>query len=192
MAKTILKAVQVFAVNNEMAKSPDKEKALEDVRAVCLLLDPEQAEKLAMAQELGVIRLALRSPGDDSVDETRGCTLDRLLGRGDVAGSDDESEPESEGLLGAAARAAKAMLAPESVPVPSPAQVAWTTIIDSPKRTEEYRYESSGQPRLVEVIDKSAPSKGPAAQPEIEIPIPNIQLPDAAAGQPEIPADLGI
>ena len=41
-----------------------------------------------MGQDLGTIRLALRSPGDETADETRGCTMDRLLGRGDVADPD--------------------------------------------------------------------------------------------------------
>mgnify|MGYP001034754513 CR=1 FL=1 len=70
MAKTILRAVQVFAVNSQMAKSQDKDKTLEEVRTVSLLVDPDQAEKLSMGQDLGTIRLALRSPGDEMADET--------------------------------------------------------------------------------------------------------------------------
>lgn len=152
MAKTILKAVQVFAVNSEIAKSPDKDRTLDEVRTVSLLLDPDQAEKLAMGQDLGIIRLTLRSPGDDMVDETRGCTVETLLGRGDVAGGD-----------GASLRQA----APREVPVTSETETAnrsipvgWSMVIDSPKRTEEYSCDLSGTPpRLTNVKDKTAAPK---------------------------------
>ena len=153
MAKTILKAVQVFAVNSEIAKSPDKDKSLAEIRTVSLLLDPEQAEKLAMGQDLGIVRLALRSPGDDTVDETRGCTMERLLGRGDVVGSESQSQDEAE------RREEEPAVSEEEVAAnSSPSE--WSIVIDSPKRTEEYSCDLSGKPpRLAAVKDKTkAPS----------------------------------
>jgi len=153
MAKTILKAVQVFAVNSEIAKSPDKDRALGEIRTVSLLLDPEQAEKLAMGQDLGIVRLALRSPGDDTVDETRGCTMERLLGRGDVVGSESQSQDEAE-------RREEEPAVNEEEVAASPSPSDWSIVIDSPKRTEEYSCDLSGKPpRLAAVKDKTkAPS----------------------------------
>jgi len=169
MAKTILRAVQVFAVNSQMAKSQDKDKTLEEVRTVSLLVDPDQAEKLSMGQDLGTIRLALRSPGDEMADETMGCTLDRLLGRGDVADTD-----AGHAALPGQTEAADADEASTS---PSPEQDGWTMIVDSPAQTREYRLGVPGQtPRLTGVQDKKAApnplATAPASPKPPETPIP--------------------
>lgn len=85
MAKTILTGVRVFAVNSDIVRSLNFEKDPDEARAVSLLLKPDQAEKLMMANELGSIKLAMRSPDDEKVDDTKGCTMERVLGQGDVA-----------------------------------------------------------------------------------------------------------
>lgn len=167
MSKTILKSVQVFAVNTEMGKSPDKDKALEEARTVSLLLDPEGAERLAMGQELGTVRLALRSPDDPLVDETPGCSIDRLFGRGTVADLEDP------GL----ADGTPARLEPKSVDT-SPAG-GWSMVIESPERAEGYRFEGPSQtPKLDSIRYKSGtqpPWSAPSpetSQPEEQDPAP--------------------
>jgi len=85
MAKTILTGVRVFAVNSDIVRSLDFEKSPDEARAISLLLRPEQVEKLMMATEMGTIKLAMRSPDDEKVDDTSGCTMDRVLGRGEAA-----------------------------------------------------------------------------------------------------------
>lgn len=174
MAKTILKAVQVFAVNSEIAKSPDKDKTLAEIRTVSLLLDPEQAEKLAMGQDLGIIRLALRSPGDETVAETRGCTMERLLGRGDVVGSDGASRGEAVGR--------EEPLVGQQGAATATGPGVWSMIIDSPKKTEEYSCELSGKtPRLAVVKDKTkAPSSTPAPGREAQQ-SPDVTMPPKTA-----------
>ncbi len=146
MSKTILKSVQVFAVNTEMAKSPDTdtEKALEEVRTISLLLDPEGAERLAMGQEIGTVRLTLRSPDDPLVEDTPGCSVDRLFGRGTVADIDDHQGVDS------------APTSVDSATTPAPARGGWSMIIESPERTEGYSFDASGQtPKLDSIRYKS-------------------------------------
>ena len=146
MSKTILKAVQVFAVNTEMARTPERDRALEEARTVSLLLEPVQAEKLAMGQELGTVRLTLRSPDDPLVDETPGVTVERLFGRGEVASivSSDRNAPEQLPQTRADAHPACAADSP-----------AWSMIIDSPKTLEVYAFDASGRtPRLDSFQDK--------------------------------------
>jgi len=149
MSKTILRAVQVFAVNSQMAKVQDKDKTLDDIRTVSLLVDPDQAEKLAMGQDLGTIRLALRSPGDDAADETRGCDMDRLLGRGDVADPDVGSQgwpPSNEGAA-----------ADELAAGTSDGESDWIMVIDSPTSTRTFAVPESGQaPTLTAFVDKTS------------------------------------
>jgi pilus assembly protein CpaB len=144
MSKTILTAVQVFAVNTEMARSPDKDKTLEEVRTISLLLDPEQAEKLAMGQELGTVRLTLRSPDDPLVDETPGCTVDRLFGRGEVASI----------IGGILSPAVHEPIKADSVPSSEPG--AWSMVIETPKTSEVYAFDASGRsPKLDSFRDKT-------------------------------------
>lgn len=156
MSKTILKAVQVFAVNTEMARSQDKdkEKTLEEVRTISLLLDPEGAERLAMGQEVGSVRLTLRSPDDPLVDDTPGCSVDRLFGRGTVADIDEHTGADS---------------APAPVadgPAHSPDGGVWSMIIESPERTEGYSFDGSGRsPKLESIRYKTGNQQPWSAKP---------------------------
>jgi len=54
---------------------------------VTLMVTPEQAEKLALAQNAGTITLALRNPEDQSAPVTPGQTMQKLIGqqKGDTA-----------------------------------------------------------------------------------------------------------
>lgn len=85
ISKTILRAVRVFAVNSETDRATEQSKTPGEVRTASLLVTPSQAEKLLMGADLGQLRLALRSPDDTTVDETKGCNYDELLGRGETA-----------------------------------------------------------------------------------------------------------
>lgn len=97
-AKTILKAVRVFAVNRDMTRDAEAGVEAKEAQTVSLLVAPEQAEKLAMANELGRLQLALRGAEDVGVDETPGATVEQILGRGDVA--DDLNDNGSLRLAG--------------------------------------------------------------------------------------------
>lgn len=144
MSKTILKAVQVFAVNTEMARSPDKDRTLEELRTVSLLLNPEQAERLAMGQELGTVRLALRSPNDLLVDETPGCTVDRLFGHGGVALLDHAPTPPALASMelphAAPAPRVPAVTDPADAP-PSAGDPNWVMVVESPQAVETYAFD---------------------------------------------------
>jgi len=169
MSKTILKSVQVFAVNTEMGKSPDKDKTLEDVRTVSLLLDPEGAERLAMGQELGIVRLTLRSPDDPLVDETPGCSMDRLFGLGTVADPDERGASDSVPARCAANNENR------------PAASVWSMVIETPDRAEGYTFESFSQmPRLDSIRYKSG-NRPPWAAPAPPTDEPQNASPAAAS-----------
>jgi pilus assembly protein CpaB len=73
MAVTILQNIQVLAVAQKsdpaiqtVAKSGDTKNAKAvDAKSVTLAVSPEQAEKLVLAEETGVLRLSLRPFGDE-------------------------------------------------------------------------------------------------------------------------------
>jgi hypothetical protein len=141
IAKTILKAVRVFAVNAEMARTVEEEKALGQTRTVSLLLKPDQVEKLMMAADLGNIRLSLRGPEDPNVSETTGCTVEKIMGQGDVADNGLVN-----GLLSVAGFISHRAQGQGNAEADDPAPV-WTMVIDSPQGAQRYRWtDATGSP----------------------------------------------
>jgi pilus assembly protein CpaB len=152
LSRTILKAVRVFAVNSEVAKNVEREKGLEEVHTVSLLLEPDQVETLAMAAELGVIKLALRSPDDPRVDETAGCTIDKILGMSSVA---DETDAAGQLALAARLTAAPPPAVEQTV---EPQRTTWQMAVLTPTGAAQYRWlENEAFPQRVGEPSAAAP-----------------------------------
>jgi len=70
--KTILQDIKVFAINNVVSVESDAQadsgRSLK-ASTISLLLTPDQTQQVALATELGKIRLVLRSPEDDVIAE---------------------------------------------------------------------------------------------------------------------------
>jgi pilus assembly protein CpaB len=145
MAKTILKGVRVFAVNSNIVRSLDND-APDEARAVSLLLTPEQAETLMMANEMGTIKLAMRSPDDENVQDTEGCTTDRVLGRSEAA---DTVGPLGELDLG------REVEEIQPQPKKKKGENHWQTIISSPGSVHRYTFPTPGSIPQMEVLDSS-------------------------------------
>lgn len=77
--KTILQDIRVFAVN-DVVRTPD-DKATESIKAitVTLLVTPSQAEKLALANQIGHICLVMRSPTDVGTSSPDGVTINDIF-----------------------------------------------------------------------------------------------------------------
>lgn len=69
------------AKEREKAKK-DAEKAARLVSSVTLALTPEQTETMALAEETGDIRLALRAETDHAISELSGVDTNKLMGNG--------------------------------------------------------------------------------------------------------------
>jgi pilus assembly protein CpaB len=167
VAKTILKAVRVFAVNRDMDRSQDETKSADSARTVSLLLQPEHVEKLMMAANLGEIRLALRSPDDSRVDPTAGCTVQQVLGLAGVA--DDVA---SDGMLASLNRDYSAAVPGDN------GEPAWTMTLLTPHSSQTYRWSD-----LHELPEQDAASRGaakPADEPEQSSPAGSDEAPAPA------------
>ena len=94
--RTILRDVNVFAVQGETERQVDKQGMAREVRTVSLLVTPKQALSVTLAKEVGVLSLTLRRPGD-TIEEIEGAeNLASLLGReGDNANEDKKKRKES-------------------------------------------------------------------------------------------------
>ena len=78
-SKVVLSNVQVLTAGTRMEQSQDDNKPTQ-VTVVTLLVNPEQAERLALASTEGKIQLALRNPLDQGSPDTPGIKTLGLLG----------------------------------------------------------------------------------------------------------------
>ncbi len=93
VTRTILQDVRVFAVNDQVGQNDElSDEQSIAAKTVSLLLSPEETELVALASEIGKIRLVMRSPEDDVASETDGAEVNELLsGKQDDRDGDDTS-----------------------------------------------------------------------------------------------------
>ena len=78
-SKVVLHNVQVLTSGTRIEQDQEQNKPMQ-VTVVTLLVNPEQAERLALASTEGKIQLALRNPLDQGAPETPGIRTAGLLG----------------------------------------------------------------------------------------------------------------
>jgi len=83
ISKIVLQNIKVLA-NGQNIDKPESEREANSVKAVTLLVTPEQAEKLALASSEGKLQLVMRNSIDQGDEQTSGINKRGLLG-GDKA-----------------------------------------------------------------------------------------------------------
>lgn len=83
-SKVILQNVRVFAVDQTVQRSPDGSEEKTIAKTVSLMLLPEQASKLTLAEQIGEISLIPRNPDDQEAGAWSEITIDDLLQDGDM------------------------------------------------------------------------------------------------------------
>ena len=120
ISKIVLQNIKVLA-NGQNIDKPESEREANSVKAVTLLVTPEQAEKLALASSEGKLQLVMRNSIDQGDEQTNGINKQRLLG-GEVAvpqpepGSLKSERPEQ--------KPARRVRVQEAKPAPAAAQPA--------------------------------------------------------------------
>ena len=121
ISKIVLQNIKVLA-NGQNIDKPESEREANSVKAVTLLVTPEQAEKLALASSEGKLQLVMRNSIDQGDEQTIGINKRTLLG-GDVAapqpepGSLKSERPEPK----AAPRRVRVQAEPKPAPAAPPA-----------------------------------------------------------------------
>ena len=82
-SKIILQNIRVFAVDQAVQRSADGADERTIAKTVSLMLTPEQASKLALAEQVGEISLIPRNPDDEASAEWTEYTIEDLLQDGD-------------------------------------------------------------------------------------------------------------
>lgn len=88
ISKIVLQNIKVLA-NGQNIDKPESEREANSVKAVTLLVTPEQAEKLALASSEGKLQLVMRNSIDQGDEQTSGINKRGLLG-GDKAAPQPE------------------------------------------------------------------------------------------------------
>ncbi|GIW94088.1 MAG: hypothetical protein KatS3mg110_2129 [Pirellulaceae bacterium] len=86
-ARTILRDVRVWAVNEKTERSVDDMGKVTVAQTVSLLVTPKQVELLTLAAQLGELRLSLRRPNDSKDPDDSGMTVEDLLRAADLDAS---------------------------------------------------------------------------------------------------------
>ncbi len=153
--RMVLENIKVFAVNDIVEVGSEKESRTIKAATVSLLVTPEQAAKLALAAELGPIKLALRAPDENTTKGVIEVTPRDLLGKSDSGKSEKESlVPEDPGsakggvslldiMKAAASRSSKPDAGPNPLEriAPTPQTETWNMRILSPNGVEDVTLE---------------------------------------------------
>src|SRR3954447_11197348 len=94
-SKIILQNVRVFAVDQTVQRSADGGEERTVAKTISLLVQLDQASKLALAAQIGEISLIPRNPDDEDSTEIAETTVDDLLANGDA-----NSRAKEQGLGG--------------------------------------------------------------------------------------------
>ncbi len=127
-SKVVLSNVQVLTSGTRIEQDQDENKPMQ-VTVVTLLVNPEQAERLALASTEGKIQLALRNPLDKGAPDTPGIRTAGLMGAKPAAAA------PSAGPRVARARRPEAKPVAEALPVA--AALPSVEIIRGDKRSVE-------------------------------------------------------
>jgi pilus assembly protein CpaB len=98
MTRVILQNIRVFAVEQAVQRSAEGEEAKAIPKTVSLLVTPEQASKLDLAQNLGELSLIPRNPNDETASAMVEVTAADLLGNTNAKNT-REAEQNRDGEL---------------------------------------------------------------------------------------------
>ncbi len=163
--KTILQNIRVFAVDQAVQRSSDGTEARNIAKTVSLILTPEQANRVTLAENLGEISLIPRHPDDDTIVGDVQVTSDDLLltGKaGDRAAEQGIATANSDfgsllGLQSGANSTIQSSISGESAEQEDPFRMR----IIFPDKVQEIRFSHSGNPILDSLNGAAATSREP-------------------------------
>ncbi|HEX3599649.1 MAG TPA: Flp pilus assembly protein CpaB [Lacipirellulaceae bacterium] len=120
-SKIILQNIRVFAVDQTVQRSPEGGDEKTIAKTVSLMLTPEQASKLSLAEQVGELSLIPRNPDDEESADWSEYTVDDLLTNGEKNNRAKEQGAAKE----------------PAVETPAPSTTALATVVTPPKPEKE-------------------------------------------------------
>ena len=142
ISKIVLQNIKVLA-NGQNIDKPEDQREANSVKAVTLLVTPEQAEKLALASSEGKLQLVMRNSIDQGDEQTPGINKRGLLG-GERAmpapdpGSLKSERPEPRPAPRRVRVQAAPIPPPPAAPVPQPPRASVEMIEGAKKRSVDF------------------------------------------------------
>lgn len=171
-SKVILQNIRVFAVDQTVQRSPDGSEERTIAKTVSLMLSPEQASKLSLAEQIGEISLIPRNPDDPAITATPEYTLEDVLEGGDSsnrkkeqgAGDDDEKpqKPSTESLVDALRSTAPPVKPPFRMEIVEAQDIREVLFDSESGKPIRNMVEDSGGPRVTPATPASFPSAAPS------------------------------
>ena len=165
--RTILRDVNVFAVEGIIERATDKTGQAREARNVSLLVTPKQAEALMLAKELGILSLTLRRPDETNEETTDGENIQSLLGTDGENANEKTEKTVGNGLE----KWLQQTITQAPPPPPAITQVPVPVVVEEPPKfvmkvrtpngDREYRWKDlNGEPEEFDPRTKS-PGVGP-------------------------------
>lgn len=95
-SKIILQNIRVFAVDQAVQRPADGGEERTIAKTVSLMLTPEQASKLSLAEQIGEISLIPRNPDDEETADWAEYKIEDLLGDGEKGSREKEQARDAE------------------------------------------------------------------------------------------------
>ena len=143
--KTILQNIRVFAVDQTVQRSSDGSEARTIAKTVSVILTPQQASRVTLAENLGEISLTPRHPDDDSIVDEFEVNSETLYGIGTPGsrerewGSDSTPDASSGGLSGLQQGALGQVQGEQKEPI-------FRMKIIYPEEVSEIEFDNDGEP----------------------------------------------
>ena len=139
ISKIVLQNIKVLA-NGQNIDKPDDQREANSVKAVTLLVTPEQAEKLALASSEGKLQLVMRNSIDQGDEQTTGINKRMLLGGDRATPAPEPGSLKSEQVKPNPRPVARPVREPKPVaaPVPAPPRASVEMIEGAKKRSVDF------------------------------------------------------
>jgi pilus assembly protein CpaB len=186
-SKIILQNIRVFAVDQTVQRSAEGGDERAIAKTVSLMLTPDQATKLSLAEQIGELSLIPRNPDDEGVADSSEATLESLMGTADKNTREREqgggaAEPADPG-------AGLATAVQSAIPVKMPLRME---IVEAQAVREVLFDADTGRP--IQGTSQASPAGGPTISPSSVPPIGDPEDPaptsDAAKALNEFPIDF--
>lgn len=192
----IIKNVRVFSKGAQTERNVDEKGKEVRARTISLMVKPAQAQEIALASEMGRIRLALRNPKDDPADDKEEVVpLSELL-NGKAVNGDDKKTAANTGTNDLLSELRNAL--PSKDPVsplvaPTPALAAFVMTVQTPNEIKSYQWgDLNALP--TETVMLSLGASGTAAPAPLSSPLdtaprsPPVKVEGGSTGSGEEPA----
>lgn len=189
--KIILQNIRVFAVDQAVQRSADNEARMV-AKTVSLIVTPQQANRVTLAENLGEISLIPRHPDDDKIVEDSEQSLEDLLARSDANSRElEQGKHEAPEALGVVGMIKEELLQDTVVEADPP----WKMKVIYPDSVEElhFSYETGEPLEPVSdnpIVEPNLGAANGAVGTESEQAPADEDESDAAAGYEDFPIDL--